>query len=425
MNHPPDLPDAPRAYDKPGPGWQDHILPTGLLQVNINYTRIPFNALLGFAARANSKRGFLFLSKVLGKHWPVTPRQMRAAHLDLAAQIPTQLPGPVLFIALAETAIGLGQGVFEAWLANSASNHPKQAALFLHSSRYRIDERPVIEFEETHSHAPRQFLHLPEPDELKHLLQQARTLVLVDDEASTGNTFVNIAHALRAQNKQLEHIHLALITDFMGPETRAGLAQRFGLPVSIGATLSGQYRFTPNPPVTFAGTAGVGAGANNIPPEKPAQRSENQAAHFASTQFGRTGINRALKLNGVQTLAAQLGTQIPAGQTVLVLGTGEFMHPAWLLAQALEQNGHAVVVQSSTRSPILCWGAAQQKLQFPDNYNEGIENYLYNVEPGQYPLVFICHETPPNAGLRQMAQMLAGRLFYFHSENEIEEISVC
>jgi hypothetical protein len=438
MNHPTGIPETPDTPCTPDLGWQDHILPTGLLQVHINHTRIPFDALLGFAARANLKRGFLFLSKVLGKHWPVTPRQMREIHLDLAAQIPSQLPGPVLFIALAETAIGLGQGVFEAWLANSTSDHPdhpKPAALFLHSSRYRLGERPVIEFEETHSHAPRQFLHLPEPAELKHLLQQARTLVLVDDEASTGNTFVNIAHALRTQNTQLEHVHLALITDFMGPETRSKLAQRFGLPVTIGATLSGQYRFTPNPPAASANTlantsastltTASGAGENSINPEKPAQRSENQTAHFASKQFGRLGINRALKLNGVQTLAAQLGTQIPAGQTVLVLGTGEFMHPAWLLAQALEQNGHTVVVQSSTRSPILCWGAAQQKLQFPDNYNEGIENYLYNVEPGQYPLVLICHETPPNAGLRQLAHMLAGRLFHFHSENEIEEISVC
>src|SRR6476661_6368122 len=82
--------------------------------------------LLGFAARANAKRGFLFLSKVLGKHWPVKPSAMIEIHDRLAATVPAT-EGPVVFIAMAETAIGLGQGVFEAWLRA----HPGQAALFV------------------------------------------------------------------------------------------------------------------------------------------------------------------------------------------------------------------------------------------------------------------------------------------------------
>ncbi len=412
--------------DPPLHEWQTDILPTGMLEIRIDHTRMPFNTLLGLAARNNLKRGFLFLSKVLGKHWPVAPQQMQAVHRDLVAQIPSKLPGPVLFIALAETAIGLGQGVFETWLAA----HPDQSALFLHSSRYRLGQRPMIEFEETHSHAPRQFLHLPEQSELLQILHQARSLVLVDDEASTGNTFVNICTALREQGLSLEHIHLALITDFMGPETRAKLPQRFGLPVSIGATLCGQYRFTPNPPMHHQANPALSVGS-----APAAQQEKFQAEHHASPHFGRLGIQRTLKTDAVQALAAQLAAQLPAQmqaqQTVLVLGTGEFMHPAYLLACALEREAQkpdhrfSVVVQSSTRSPILCWGAVQHSLQFSDNYGEGIRNYLYNVTPGQYSLILICHETPPNAQLRHMAQTLSARLFYFQTENQIEEIPVC
>ena len=40
----------------------------------------------------------------------------------------------VLFIAMAETAVGLGQGVFEAWLRAN----PGREALFLHTTRYRV-----------------------------------------------------------------------------------------------------------------------------------------------------------------------------------------------------------------------------------------------------------------------------------------------
>lgn len=82
-----------------------------------------------------------------------------------------------------ETAVGLGEGVFEAWLRAS----PNGKALFLHSSRYRVERVPFFEFEESHSHAPRQFLHLS--DAASALFPTARSLVLIDDEASTGNTF--------------------------------------------------------------------------------------------------------------------------------------------------------------------------------------------------------------------------------------------
>lgn len=402
-------------------------LPTGHLQVQVEQSRLPFDDLLGFAARDNAKRGFLFLSRVLGKHWPVTPAKMQQIHLDLASQIPADLPGPVLFIALAETAIGLGQGVFEAWLerqplerqpqsSQSQQPQPQQTqqppALFLHSSRYRVGNGALIEFEEAHSHAPRQFLHMPQDPALAALLAAAKTLVLVDDEASTGNTFVNLCHALRTVCPHLAQVHLALITDFMGPTTRAALGQRFGLPTSIGATLSGQYQFTPGklPPTAFTAPS--------------AQRFDATLANQASPRFGRLGLAQALPTQALDALADALCQQIGAHDSMLVLGTGEFMHPAFLLARALEQRGCDVKVQATTRSPILSWGAVTARLQFVDNYGEGIANYLYNVTPGSYQHVLICHETAPDAALQALALSLQGRLFHFQSEAKIEEIPV-
>ena len=379
-------------------------MPTGLLTLTVEAARFPLDALLGFAARANSRRGFLFLSKVLGKHWPARPGTMQAVHADLAAQVPPDLPGPVVFIALAETAIGLGQGVFEAYLRA----HPAAHAVFLHSSRYRVGSVPYFEFEEAHSHAPRQFLHVA--PEAGALFAAARSLVLVDDEASTGNTFVNLAAQCRARYPQIERLHLAVITNFMGAQANAGLAQRFGVPTSVGAALSGAYRFAAGP----APAAGADAA--------PAQRFEADAERGASAAFGRIGIGRALA--APRALAARLAAQVGAGESVLVLGTGEFMHPAFLLARELEALGKCVMLQASTRSPILLWGSVRHSLCFPDNYGEGIDNYLYNVAPGQYRHVFICHETPLNAALLQLAGQLQGRLFHFQSESQIEEIPV-
>lgn len=380
------------------------LLPTGRMEVKADAGQFSLDDLVGFAARANARRGFLFLSKVLGKHWPVTPQLMRKIHVDLAAKIPVDLPGPVVFIAMAETAIGLGQGVFEAYKASN----PNRAALFLHTSRYQVGDTPIIEFEEAHSHAPRQFMHMPTDIALRDILLTARSLVLVDDEASTGNTFMNLTVACRALNPAIECVHLATITNFMGQAVTNALSQRFGIPVTISAVLSGEYKFTANElQLTAAGAA---------------QLFEAHADRGASASFGRLGVNRPLSVP--IDLAKRLVATIRPEERVLVLGTGEFMHMAFLLGLGLEKMGANVVLQSTTRSPILQGNAVSHVLTFPDNYGEGVANFIYNVVPGQYDHVFICHETPANTALQQLANAVGGRLFHFLSENNIEEIPV-
>ena len=377
-------------------------LPTGTLELRIDSGAAEVDELLGFAARANAKRGFLFLSKVLGKHWPASPRAMLAVHERLATTVPP-VDGPVLFIAMAETAIGLGQGVFEAWLRA----HPAQQALFLYTTRYRVGAGPLIEFAEAHSHAPRQFLHEPTDPALHALFMAARTVVMVDDEASTGNTFVNLAAACQRLNPGIERVHLATITNFMGPATPGALDARFGLPATIGALVDGQFTFAQGP----------------LPPDQgAAQRFEHDADRGASSAFGRLGIDHAVR--APTDLATRLAGEFAPGSRVLVLGTGEFMHASTLLGAALQARGVDVVVQSTTRSPILTWGAVGHALTFPDNYGEGIANYLYNVAPGQYDHVLLCFETAPGPALFALADTLRARLFHFQSEDHVEEVPV-
>ncbi len=376
-------------------------LPTGTLELTIDANAFALDDLLGFAARANAKRGFLFLSKVLGKHWPVKPAVMRTIHEHMAADVPVDA-GSVVFIAMAETAVGLGQGVFEAWLRAN----PGREALFLHTTRYRVGDVPMLEFEESHSHAPRQFLHLPPDPRRLALLQSARTLVLVDDEASTGNTFLNLSNAVRQLNPGLERVHLATITNFMGDAANAALSERFGVQVSMAAPLCGEFQFIPGELAT--------EGA-------PAQRFDPDADLGASDQFGRFGLDGPL--TAPAGLVNALAGSIKPGERVLVLGTGEFMHPSYLLGAALEAHGVDVAVQSTTRSPILKWGAVSSALAFQDNYGEGVTNFLYNVSPGQYDHVFICHETAPNPALHQLAEVFQARLFHFITETHVEEVS--
>ena len=92
----------------------------------------PLDRLCGFASRRNPKRGFLIVSKVLGRHIPARPAEMREAARALAARIPADLPQPTLVIALAETAVGLGQTLLAEMLSAG------REAAYLPTTRQRV-----------------------------------------------------------------------------------------------------------------------------------------------------------------------------------------------------------------------------------------------------------------------------------------------
>src|SRR5512139_3034674 len=90
-------------------------LDTGNLRLHVEPGHVPLKRLLGFAARISSKRKFLLVSKILGKHYPVSPKMMRWSYRALARGVLKHgIGGGSLWIGMAETATGLGYGVFSA-----------------------------------------------------------------------------------------------------------------------------------------------------------------------------------------------------------------------------------------------------------------------------------------------------------------------
>ena len=327
-------------------------------------------------ARDNPKRGFLFVSKVLGKHWPVSPATLHEVHQALAASLPP-LTGDTLFVGMAETATALAQGVFEAWLAQ----HPDQNALYLHTSRLRVAGADICPFEESHSHAAQQWLHLPTDTALRVRFQAACNLVLIDDELSTGNTFRQLAAALAPLLPQLQHIHWLCLTDFSAPAADA---------VTRHSLLRGRWQFTPRPQAHSAAAA------------------QGHSVSIDDGGFGRLGIDHALIFD-----PASLPQDIAPDEQILVLGCGEFIHPPAVWARQLqEHSGAQIWLQSTTRSPALLWGALQHKRMWPDPYNEGVPYYLYNVADGQYDRIYLCHEHPASTALQHCAADLGAHLVH-------------
>jgi pyrimidine operon attenuation protein/uracil phosphoribosyltransferase len=157
--------------------------------------------LLGFAERINPKRAFLFVSKVLGRHIPVSPDKMRQAFTQLATLIPDDLPEPIVVIGMAETAVGLSAGVHQVLQAR----YPQ--AILLNSTRHAQAGELFTTFSEDHSHASVHLIYQSDDSTLQANVENAKTLIMVDDEASTGNTCQNVVNALlQAGMNKLEQV---------------------------------------------------------------------------------------------------------------------------------------------------------------------------------------------------------------------------
>ncbi len=364
-------------------------LPNGRLRVEIDRADWPLQRLCGFAARHNPRRGFLFVSKVLGKHWPSAPAEMGAAHVALAARLRGPSGRPAVFIGMAETATGLGQGVFEAYLAQ----HGAGSAIYVQTTRYPLSGAQTLDFEERHSHAQSLRLHWPEQAELRKAFLHAPMLVLVDDELSTGQTFRSLMTAYRSINPHIQRVCLVSLTDFMGHEARASWRNE-AAQVEFISLLSGALAFEADPDF-------------RAEPAAPAQAQVACRRGHVGSFSARLGTDQALQLP--QALLERLNASLPMDRPVLVLGTGEFMHPAFCLARSLSSQGREVRVQSTTRSPILLGADVRQRLTLQDPYGEGIPNYLYNVDP-QAQTVLLCCESPPSAALTQTLSQLDAEL---------------
>lgn len=358
-------------------------LATGTLHLEVEPGHIPLTRLLGFASRISSKRKFLLVSKVLGKHYPVTPRMMSWSYRALAqAVLKKGVIGASLWLGMAETATGLGYGVYEA-----AWHEGIHDGLFIQTTRYHLNDSPRLEFEEAHSHATDFFLYYPSERQLLKCFFNIQTLVLIDDEISTGKTFLRLIKAYQTINPALQKVFIVSLVNFAHPNDRRTLELEAGLAVEWICLRQGTLEFEDNQNQSLA------AISMNV-------SSNGDCKKHLLGWPGRRGIIQPIILEEsiVDNLSEHLkSTGDP--RPILVLGTGECIAPAYLLGRRLATKGFNIKVQSTTRSPIHPGNDIGSVEQFEDNYEDAIPNFIYNLHPDAYREIIVCHETPINTAL--------------------------
>jgi Phosphoribosyl transferase/TRSP domain C terminus to PRTase_2 len=366
-------------------------LGSGVLSVNVARADWALDDLCAFAARDNPRRAFLVVSKVLGRHIPSRPSVMRATFQDLAALVPSDLPGPVLVIGMAETAVCLGQGVHEELLKQSG----RKDILYLHSTRQVLDHPILCQFEEPHSHASSHIVYRPDAldSSLDGAFANPGSLIIVDDEISTGTTISNLAAAMIACLPSIERVVAATLTDW-----------------SMGCEWSSQISRSCEVVSLLAGRLDMEQISYAVTQDKVFDKTATALGTMTQLHnFGRLGRSDVADEGDelADTLLFDPDTRIR------VLGTGEFTYPSFRIAERLEIMGHDVVMQSTTRSPVQMGEVIRHKLNFTDNYGTDVPNYVYNVDPAEPRITVICHETPAGSVDPQLAVLLNAHLLAF------------
>jgi pyrimidine operon attenuation protein/uracil phosphoribosyltransferase len=352
---------------------RDQKLTTGTISLTIDIDAWNECNLFEFAERQNPKRSFLFVSKVLGKHIPVSPTIMRQTYQRLATQITPKNTEGVLFIGMAETAVGLAAGIYE-----EASKNLINSKLIT-TTRHPINSQLLGMFKEEHSHATDHLIYNSINKETENTFSSYKTLILIDDEATTGKTFNNLILSLSTNKiinlNNIEEIMTVTLTDW-SKNTLPCLSDT-NIILKKVSLMSGDWCWTPKP--------------NAILPLMPKVNiSEKGKASITDRQdWGRQGMTHYNGENWLNQFSAQ------QGESVLVLGTNEFLYPAFLAAEKMEKQGANVLFSSTTRSPIAMGLAIKSAIAFNDNYGLGIPNYCYNVVHKTYDRIILCLETDP------------------------------
>lgn len=391
------------------------------VSVDRSYYGLKPEALFEMGLRVNKKRQFLFISKLIAKHLAVHPAialgtgsllssllmenaglkphpdAKRIAEMidrgepdtDLmqgALQYKKALPAKTVFIGMAETATGLGHATFQHF----------HGADYIHTTREAITgSEPSFVFEEEHSHATSHKVFAPEG-----MLEEAETIVLVDDEISTGNTLINLVEALDDQFPGKCYKCLSIL-DWRNSTQRLKMDEftaRRGIQADVLSLMSGEFILhhgqSPEDVAADKLTGGTDATPKEVMTETVARSSATDQRYIPFTgRFGLSSTKQQELEQWIETAAAKT-VPLLAGEKALVIGIGENMYVPLRFGLAL---GGDVKVQTTTRSPIHAARTPgypiQEKASFQLPDMGSVDQYIYNLGQVEVDRIYLIAES--------------------------------
>ncbi len=338
----------------------------------------------------NKKRSYLVVDPLQGKHVPTSPSRALRLFEDLAKQLKGKYEGEkLLFIGFAETATAIGAHVAIA-----------QGMMYIQTTREVIPGGvEYLFFSEAHSHATEQKLV---KDDIDAVIHEIDRIVFVEDEVTTGNTIRNIINVIRKEYSEEVGFAVASLLNGMGEEY---------LEVYKSEGIDLHYLVK-----TDHSNYGVIAEALE---ENGEYFEADTNCHGDVSVMEIDGYMNARRLvhsleyeDACEKLAeavmCELGIQVD--ETVLVIGTEEFMFPALYVGKKIEEKGNVVRCHSTTRSPIAVSKEENDPLhcryELCSLYDSKRKTFIYDLEAYDRVVVITDSDLKDREGLQTLVNAI-------------------
>ena len=329
----------------------------------------------------NTKRQYLLVDPLQGKHLPVEPEKALEMFHTLGRGLAEKYPDTRLIIGFAETATAVGAGVSACF----------ENCIYIHTTREEIPEvESWAEFLEEHSHAAEQKLCA---EHLGEWIDHTGTVILVDDEISTGKTLINIVSQMKAMFPALsgKRIVAASIINRVSEENTAWLLEN--------GILSECLVKIPNTDFSEAvsGIEVTAAVRHDAVCETEKSLLYDEISPEILLPDPRRGMSFRFYERRMSLLANEVVSLLENENKVfgdcLVLGTEECMYPALAIGDRMKKQGFAESVQmhATTRSPI---GISDREgypirsgYSLDSFYEVGRQTFIYNLRKRDLVLI--------------------------------------
>lgn len=326
----------------------------------------------------NTKRGYLVVDPLQGKHVPVEPSKALNLFKSLAEKLQGKYEGErLLLIGFAETATAIGA----------------QAAItlgtkYIQTTREVIPDVSYLFFSEAHSHATEQKLV---KDDIDRVINETDRIVFVEDEVTTGNTIMNIIRIIRREYQRKIKFAVASLLNGMTEEyLKIYREEEIELHYLVKTDHSGYSAIAEK---YHCDGLSIRAIQEDHTQEKLAVSIQdkiwNELPHIISIP-GWMNARRFVDAKQYETACKKLAetviaeTSVKQGERVLVIGTEEFMYPALLTGQEIEKMGCEVRSHSTTRSPIAVSTEEEYPLhcryELRSLYDPDRKTFIYDLE---------------------------------------------
>lgn len=310
----------------------------------------------------NTKRNYLVVNPLQGKHIPVKPGRALALFSALSEVLRDKYnKEKLLFIGFAETATAIGVQVAIDF-----------KALYIQTTRENLKNVKYLFFSEEHSHATEQKLV---KNDIGNIIKNIDRIIFIEDEVTTGKTILNIIKVLKNEyGTELKFAVASLINGMTGKYQDIYNKENIGLHYIIKTDNS-----------KYINTAGLFAGDGIYIP-----CCTNKAVYNVFKASGFMDTRRLTDASKYKEACENLWKQVYAfigdksNKNILVAGTEEFMYPAIFIGNKLEQMDNNVKTHSTTRSPVTVSMEEDyplhERYELKSLYDKDRVTYIYGID---------------------------------------------